>query len=338
VKTIYKTALVLLALLFCLPILTGCKGETLGRFEETRELMDTYVRVVIYAKEETAQEAINAAFTRIEEIEAIATSWDVEGEAYKLNETGYLENPSDEILELLNLSLEYNEITEGYFDVTVQPLLDLWSYNPTAEKQFWELDKDTQQTRINEAKGLIGSDKIIIKDGTVRLKEGSTITLGGIAKGYADDEALKVLSKMGIKHAFIDAGGDICTMNSKPDGEPWGIALVNPDDTTQFLASFAVSDMAVTTSGNYERYFNPEKTVHHIMNPKTGFSAGECISVTIIAKTGTVADILATGVFVMGPEKGMQLVESLDDVEALIVDSNRNIHKSSGLSKYLIEE
>ena len=171
--------------------------------------------------------------------------------------------------------------------------------------------------------------KIIIEDNTISFKEeGTKITLGGIAKGYAVDEALEVLRGMGIKYALVDAGGDIGTLGSKPDGELWNVALVNPDDTSQSLANFRFSDKAVATSGNYERFFDPEKTAHHILNPKTGYSASGCISVTIIAESCTQADVLATGVFVMGPENGMELVELLDDVECLIVDADRAIHQS----------
>jgi thiamine biosynthesis lipoprotein len=127
-------------------------------------------------------------------------------------------------------------------------------------------------------------------------------------------------------------------LGTKPGGEGWEIALVNPDDTTQSLASFLVKGQAVTTSGNYERYFNPDKSVHHIINPKTGFSADECISVTIIAEDGAMADALATGVFVLGPGDGMDLIEKLDDVEVLIVDTSRNIYQSSGLSEYMTKD
>jgi len=163
------------------------------------------------------------------------------------------------------------------------------------------------------------------------------ITLGGIAKGYAVDEALEVLEGMDIKHALVNAGGDMATLGSKPEGEPWNVALVNPEDTSQSLATFTFWDKAIATSGNYERYFDPEKEAHHIINPKTGYSAKECISVTIIAENCMQADALATGVFVMGPDDGIKLVESLDDVECLIVDADRIIHRSSGLNKYLSE-
>ncbi|MFC1947985.1 FAD:protein FMN transferase [Chloroflexota bacterium] len=335
-----KKSSVLVLLLLCIIslALSSCTGERLERFEESRSLMDTFVTIVIFSSPEASQEAINAAFIRMEEIETIATTWDSKGEAYQLNETGYLDNPSEELLELITLSLEYNEKTGGCFDITVQPLLDLWEYDPGAEKQFWEKDTSDQLSAIDNAMNLVGSDRIIIDGGSIRLKEGSAITLGGIAKGYAADEALETLKDLGIKHALVNAGGDIRTLGSKPEGEGWGIALVNPDDTTQSLAGFLVEDMAVTTSGNYERYFNPDKSAHHIINPKTGFSADACISVTIIAKNGVRADALATGVFVLGPDDGMDLVEKLDDVEVLIVDTTRNIYRSSGLSQYMVKE
>jgi len=231
------------------------------------------------------------------------------------------------------MSVDYSQITEGYFDITVQPLLDLWGAG-----ELWKESEEVQQNRINETMGLIGSDNIVIEDNRIHFKlDGMKITLGGIAKGYAADEALKVLRGKGIKHALVNIGGDMSALGLKPNGEPWRITLANPDDTSQSLATFVFSDKSVATSGNYERYFDPDKQVHHILNPKTGYSANECISVTVIAENGTQTDILATSVFVMGTEDGLELVESLDGVECFIVDSNRVIHQSSGLSDYLSE-
>jgi len=337
-KKPYQVIVVLLILLIVLLMSVTCAGEPPMMFEETRSMMDTYVRVVVYSNEETAEEALSAAFDRIEEVVNIASTFDETAEAFKLNRDGHLDTPSDELLKIINMSLDYSELTEGIFDITCQPLLDLWGYKPDAEKQFWELDETIQKERINETLKLVGSDKIVIEENKIRLKEkGMKITLGGIAKGYAVDEALEVIKNMGIKYALVDAGGDISTLGSKPEGERWNIALVNPDDTSQSLATFRVSDKSIATSGNYERYFDPEKEVHHILNPKTGYSASGCISVTIIAESCTQADALATAVFVMGAEDGINLVESLDDVECLIVDADRIIHRSSGLSEYLSE-
>jgi len=306
-------------------------------FEETRSLMDTYIRVAVYSDEETAVMAINAAFDRIEEVVNAASRFDETAEVYQLNQDGYMEVPSPELLELIEMSVDYYELTGGAFDITCVPLLDLWSYDPSAEKQFWELDAATRQVAIDEAMNTVGSDKIMVAEDRISFQEeGMKITLDGIAKGFAVDEALKVIKGMGIRYALVDAGGDIATLGSKPRGELWSIDLVNPDDTSQSLATFRIHDKSVATSGNYERYFDPEKKAGHIMDPRTGSSASECISVTIIADNCTFADALATGIFVMGPEDGMARIELLD-AECLIVDADRVIHQSSGLSEYLSE-
>jgi thiamine biosynthesis lipoprotein len=312
----------------------------LEKYKETRDMWDTFISITVYSSTDTlAQEAIDAAFDRMVAIGDITSSWDDDSQTSKLNRDGFLDNPSDELLELVTKSIEYSELTEESFDVTVQPLLNLWSYKPNTETQFWDLDETIQQAAIAEALGMVGSDKIQITDTRISFTtDGMEITLGGITKGYAADEALKVIAQVGIKHALVDAGRDISTHGAQPSGEPWLIDLVNPDDTSESLARFNIIDKAIATSGNYERYFDPDKQAGHILDPKTGFSSSGSISVTIIADTGFQADALATGVFVMGSNAGMELVESLDGVEAFIVDSDRVIHRSSGIGEYLVED
>ena len=313
---------------------TSCLGPPLRKFEATRSTMDTFVTITVYSLDEaTAEEVIGAAFTRMEEIEKEASIFDEESEAFQLNRDGYLEAPSDDLLKLITMSLDFSQMTDGYFDITVQPLLELW------QAGLWEESEAVQQSQINETLRLVGLDKIDIKDDTIYFTMGGVkITLGSIAKGYAVDEALEVIKDMGIEHALVNAGGDMGTLGSKPKGEPWLIALVNPDDTSQSLANFSLSGKAIATSGNYERYFDPEKKAHHIINPKTGYSAEECISVTVIAGSATRADALATSVFVMGPEDGIALIESLADAECLMVGADRiTMYASSGLSVYLGE-
>ena len=334
-RSLGKTCSMIIGLLLLMALMLSSAGctKTLTEFEQTRSLMGTFITITIYAPDEaSAQQALDAAFSRIEHIETKASIFDETAEAFQLNRDGSLDNPSQELWQLVSLSLDYSQITDGYFDITVQPLLDLWAGG------LWRESPEVQQAAIDQALNLVGCDKIGLETNRIYFKAaGVQITLGGIAKGYAADEALAVQKNEGIKHALVDVGGDVSAMGSKPEGEPWTIALVNPDDTSQSLASFVFSDKAAATSGNYARYFDPDKEVHHIINPKTGYSANECISVTIIAEGGTQADILATAVFVMGPEAGLELVESLDDVECLIIDNQRTIHRSSGLAKYLGE-
>jgi thiamine biosynthesis lipoprotein len=260
----------------------------------------------------------------MKEIESVASIYDPQSEAFLLNKNGYIGHPSKDLVYLMNESLCYFNLTGGRFDITVQPFLDLWKGG------LWKEDKAIQQEKINETFKIVGADKIVIdKERIYFKKKGMKITLGGIAKGYAVDEALKVLKHRGIKGALINAGGDIGTIGSR-GAKDWSIALENPDDPTQYIAKFHISNKAVATSGNYERYFDPNKKFHHIINPKTGYSTSECISVTIIADSCIEADALATSVFVLGPKKGIQLIESLPGVEGLIIDSNRNISRSSG--------
>ena len=300
-----------------------------SKFEQIRPLMGTFARITIYAPDEKiGMDAINAAFSRIKEIEGRASIFDENAEAFRLNRDGYLDNPSDDLLKLIAVSQNYCRQTNGFFDITVQPLLDLWG-----TEELWHESLEIQQEKIKETIELIGSDKINIKDNRISfMTDGMKITLGAIAKGYAASEAVHILESKGIEHALVDIGGDISVLGNKPGGEAWQVAVINPDDTSQPLATFAISNKSLTTSGNYQRYFTPDKKVHHIMNPKTDHSANECISASIIAENGTLADTLATSVFAMGPKAGLEFVGALDGTECLLVDSNRVIHKSSGLS------
>ena len=311
--------------------LSGC-AKNLGRYEDSRSLMDTFVTVIVFADDEvSANTAINAAFKRIEEIEKRASIFDESAEAFHLNRDGYLDNPSVDLLKLVNMSKDYYKLTDGYFDISVQPLLELWG-----EGELWKESAEVQQQKIDDTMQLVDSDNIYSYSNSIDFgRDGMKITLGGIAKGYAADEALKVLQENGIEHALVTLGGDMSALGSKPERELWQAALSNPDHTGQRLATFSFSDRSITTSGNYERYFDPQKQAGHLLNPRTGYSSNGCISVTMIAKNGSLSDSLATAVFVMGPEAGLELIESLDDVECFIVDSERAIHRSSGLEEYL---
>ncbi|MFH1662906.1 MAG: FAD:protein FMN transferase [Chloroflexota bacterium] len=303
----------------------------LQKSEQTRSLMGTFASITVYATDkESGLDAINTAFSRINEIESRASIFNENAEAFRLNRDGYINNPSDDLLKLTAMSQNYYWQTGGYFDITVQPLLDLWGAG-----ELWKESPEIQQEKINEAAGIIGSDKInITKDRLSFAAEGMKITLGAIAKGYAANEAVRVLESKGIEHALVDIGSDISILGSKPGGEPWHIVIINPEDTSQSLATLALSNKSITTSGNYQRYFTPDMKVHHIMNPKTDHSANECISATVITEDGALADTLATSIFAMGPKAGLEFVEALDNTECLLVNADRAIFKSSGLYDY----
>ena len=337
VKNLFIIFTVLTAVLLALMGLVSCKFKIVDKYEVTREMMGTYITVIVYADEDTAYEAIEAAFKRFGEIESIASIYDENSEASRLNNEGIIESPSRELRELIELSVYYYNVSGGSFDITISPVLELW------KEGLWMETEEVQAKRVEETLKYVGSDKIVIEDTKIYFKtRGMSIDLGGIAKGYAVDEALKVLTGLGIDNALVNAGGDIGTIGIKPDGTGWLIELDNPFDddeedpgTIEPLPGFIIKEMAVATSGNYYRYYDPEKSVHHITDPFTGYSANGCISVTIIAPNCTEADVLATSVFVKGPIEGMQLIEEIDGVEGLIIDNAGESTASTGLSKYM---
>jgi thiamine biosynthesis lipoprotein ApbE len=205
-------------------------------------------------------------------------------------------------------------------------------------KEFWNANPATQLMVLNDTMQLVGSEKITVTDGSITLQDGMSITLDGMAKGYIVDSAIRVLKARGIDRALIDAGGDITTIGEKPEDEKWVIGLRNPEDKSESVTEFEVDGKAVATSGNYERFFNDTANVGNIIDPATGYSVYNASSATIIANNCTVADILATAIFVLGTTDGIALVDTLPDVEALMLDYQdpQKMYRSSGASTYEI--
>ncbi len=318
--------LLILALIFFM----GCVNR-LTRSEESREKMGTYVSIIFYSNADGPQGILSDGFDEIDRLSKISSNYDPESSVSVLNSEGHLNNAPVELVELMSLSKQYNKISNGAFDITIDPILTLWA------EGLWQESEEVQNQTILEALKRTGSDKILIEGNNISFAvDGMSVTLGGIAKGYIVDKVMAILTSYGIKNALVNAGGDIATLGKKPDGEKWIVNLENPDNTDEKIITFGLSGEAVATSGNYYRYFDPEKEVHHIIDPKTGFSANKCISATIIAENATIADILSTSVFVLGPVDGMKLVEGLKGVEALIIDNERNITHSSGLSDFIM--
>jgi len=318
--------------------------DPLEAFHAQREMMDTWVSITVFDSDEThAQTAINAAFARMEAIVAIASSFDPAAEVARLNETGRLDSPSPELIDISEEALEIFAISHGTFDITIEPLLNLWRYDPVAETQFWDLPSDAQEEAIAATMSVIGADRLVLKydpHAEIELAPGMKITLGGIAKGYVVDQGLHILKEQGIQHALIDAGGDIAVAGGKPGGEPWEIALRDPEDSENVLAEFELIDGAIATSGNYLRYFDPEAQVGHIMDPRTGYSAHLASSATVIAQTCTEADALATAVFVLGPTAGIEIINQLESVEAMVLayDDPLSIARSRDLGNFEIQK
>ncbi|NMX21711.1 hypothetical protein C5S30_04610 [ANME-1 cluster archaeon GoMg4] len=309
-------------------LLLVCINEYAGppEIERTEQVMGTYATITIIDGNTTrANIAMDAAFDEITRIETLMSLYNESSEVSSLNRAGTnWTTLSRDTIYVLKKADYYSRISNGSFDITCNPLLNLWMVKVKKENRM------PTPEEIEKAKELVGYEHLIIDEDRSRArfeKEGMSITLGGIAKGYTVDCACKKLTETGIKHALVNIGGDMRAIGDK-NGMPWEVALQNPRDKREYITIIKLDNESVTTSGDYERYFFEDgKRVHHIIDPKTGYSADECISVTVIAKNCTDADALSTAVFVMGPERGKALLDELG-VVGVIISSDKRIIKS----------
>jgi len=321
-NTLFTLTVILLA--------SGCILDSQpGEYSETRNLIGTFITVTVYSQDEnSALKAINASFERMSKLESDLSHYSKTNQIFQLNSIGF-GNPIPVSMDLgivINRSLYFSKLSGGAFDVTVQPLVSLWGRMADNGPRPQDFESDL-------VRGFVDYRNLEFNGSHAWFKKyNMSVTFGGIAKGYIVDEGLSILRSRNISHAMINAGGDISVYGGKPRGGKWSLALQNPRDKSDYITVIEISDGAVATSGDYERYYTEDKKVHHIIDPRTGYSATELISATIIAPTATDADALATAVFVLGPEEGLSLVESLENTETLIITENRTILKSSGFT------
>ena len=219
-------------------------------------------------------------------------------------------------------------LSRGAFDITVKPVLEVY------DRAFDRWERVPTESEIDSVRTALGFERVTVEGQTITLAPGTRLDLGGLAKGYIIDRAVTALRRAGISDGLVDAGGDIRAFGSN-NGEPWRIALQNPRDPADFLAVIELTDRSVTTSGDYERYFDPEREYHHIIDPRTGRSATVLISATIVADLALDADALSTSVFVLGPDEGLALVEELAGIEALLITRDREIITSTGMADFI---
>lgn len=275
--------------------------------------MGTYVEVI-----SPDMRAPGIVFREIQRFENLLSKYKPDSEVTKLNESGKLK-ASPEAFYVIKKSVEFWRASDGAFDITVAPLVDLWGFT---EKRY-RLPTDKE---IKSALNLVGSDKIILheEDNVVEFKTpGMKIDLGAIAKGYATDCAVIKLKTAGIKSCLINTGGQIYCLGDN-FGIPWKVAIKNPRGKT-VIGYLKLKDKAVATSGDYEQYFfKNNKRYSHILNPKTGYPADSGIlSVTVVAQDGLTSDALATAIFVLGKSKGAVLAGRFADTEVRIIEEKR---------------
>jgi thiamine biosynthesis lipoprotein len=296
------------------------------KVSKTSLSMGTYVSMtLIHTSKDAAEEALANAFKEIDRLTQIMTRFDSSAAVAQLNKKGFLQDVPPEVYDIVAKSLNYYHISNGNFDISVKPVVDLLA---TALKG----DKNSlSEKKLKEAMLLVGANGVELKGRAIRFKKhGMGITLDGIAKGYIVDKASDVLNKHQIKNHLINAGGDIKAQGTNANRGPWTIAIQDPQKKKQFPDIIRMTNGAIATSGNYEVYFDREKMFHHIVNPKTGISPTLDTSVSVVAKTTMDADALSTSVFVVNPSSGARFIESLPGRECLILDRSGKAFKSKG--------
>ena len=309
-----------------------------------RVVMGTFARIVAIATNSgTANKCIQVGYEQLELIENMMSGYKTDSEVTRLN-TAAFERPikvSQPLFELLQRSVAFSRKTDGAFDITVGPLVDL--YRSAADKKV-----APSRDQIEQAKSKVGFEKLKLDEQNITVKftvDGMKLDLGGIAKGYAIDKAVEAMQNCGAFGGMVDIGGDIRCFGAPPrDKNKWLVGLQDPAvkevtiGTGKLLLTLMVSDAAVATSGDYRRFALIDgKKYSHIMNRSTGSSAEGLSSVTIISKNATEADALATAVSVMGHEKGLALIETIPQTEAILISSVPNFERiqTSGAEKYI---
>ena len=331
-KNTLKNIVFSLLLIFSLTILIGCSNnnKVVEPLKESELLMGTVVTVSLYDKQDQA--ILDKVFAKVKELESILSINEAGTLVDKINEEAGI-NPvkvDDDTYTIIKKGIEYSELSNGLFDITVGPIVKLWSIGlPEA--------KVPTQAEIDEKLPLIGYNDIELndEDKTVYLKrKDMIIDLGGIAKGYTADVISNILTEEGVKSAIIDLGGNIFAHGKKVNGDDWRIGIQDPySDRGDKVGVITVSNKSVVTSGIYERYIEKDGVkYHHILSPLTGYPyENEIAGITIVSDKSVDGDALSTSVFAMGVEEGMNFVNSIEGIDAIFITKDNKVYITNGL-------
>lgn len=294
--------------------------------------MGSTLRLSAWTADETgAAAAFVAVFGEFDRLEKMMSTWIPTSDVVRINQAAGTRSvpASVEVREVLTDALQISEWTDGKFDVTFGALSGLWKFDQDQDNVIPDMREVRKRLPLVDYRAIRIDDAA----GTVFLaRKGMSTHLGGIGKGYAVDRGTDILRRHGFRDFMIQSGGDIYVAGKK-DGKPWRLGIQDPrGEANHSFAELDLSDGTFSTSGDYERFFLKDgRRFHHILDPATGEPARGSRSVTIVANRATVADGLSTGVFLLGPEKGMALIERLPDVEGVIVSDKNEVLISSGL-------
>ena len=321
----FRLRILALSVLLLLPLLV--RAEWL---HEEAAIMGTAINVELWNEDpSTGRVLIHAVMDEMRRIDDLMSTYKADSELSRVN-AGASKAPvkvSSELFRLIGEALKYSDITQGAFDITYASAGQYYDYRKGIkpdDKQLAELLPEINYHHV----------RLDAEHTTVQfLQSGVRIDLGGIAKGYAVDRGIAILQAAGIENALVSAGGDTRVIGRHWDHQ-WMIGIRNPRDHDGIVTRIPLENAAISTSGDYERYFEKDGIrYHHILNPATGKSPHEVHSSSIIGNRATDTDALSTSVFVMGVEKGLALIDSLPDTEAIIIDNRGRMHYSNGLAR-----
>lgn len=297
----------------------------------------THITIKVYDDKEVPKDAFDQIFSLIDTYEYMVSKTINTSEVTEVNNNAGLSpvNVSDSVVELVEIGQKYAALSDGLFDVTIGPLVDLWGIGTE------HAAVPSDEARI-ESMGKIDYRKIDIDktDKTIFLQEaGMEIDLGAIAKGFIADRVKDLILELGYEHAIINLGGNVLTVGTKPNSDAWQVGVRDPQSSSgSTMGILKLEDNSIVSSGIYERFFNAgEIRYHHIINPKTGAPEfNGMYSVSIVSDTSVDGDALSTTVFLLGLEKGLALIESLPNIEAVFVMEDQSVYVSSGLGDRFI--
>lgn len=323
------TSMVFIAALVTV-LLASCRSKEPDQpYRMNRLLLGTLVEISLVGESDKVKPAAAAIFDEMRRVEDL-TSFHKPSKLTEINDhAGLGPFPADgEVLKLIEQSLGYAQKFDGTFDPTIGSVTRLWHFSGDEPPRL------PDPSEITEALTKVGwrQVKVDAAAGTIDLPtSGMALDLGGIAKGYALERAAAVARSFGVTAALINAGGDLVALGEKRPGVPWRVGVQHPRRHDAIAAVVDVRDRVVFTSGDYERFFDQGGTrYHHILDPRTGYPAPGVQSVTIVAKDILLADALAKAVFILGPERGLKLVESMPEVDALLIDAAGGMRRSRG--------
>lgn len=325
-----KSLLIIITIL--LLISASCKRGNEEPLSRTGFHLNTIINITIYGG--NGNETLDLAFDEVDRLEALLSKHVEGSDIYKINEAAgqtSIELQPDTMV-LLAESKRFFELSKGFFDITVGPLVDLWGIG--TEEAAVPAPND-----LEAALDLVNMDAFDFCCSSAELlKDGMSIDTGGIAKGYIADKVAQVLKDEGCSGAVINLGGNVLTIGKKPDGSKWRIGVQDPFKSTgTYMEVVEIDEMSVVTSGPYERNFEEDGVVyHHILNPYTGYPIENNIAgVTVISGKSIDGDGLSTSIFAMGAKAGLELVEKTENTECYFVLNDGTIIMSSGFGKYI---